>query len=245
MSNQPTTPVPRRLPTIQEIHDENPDAFKQDQFKTLVNQLPPAAWVKKHPLSGHAYVPVEKVEYLLDAIVGQWKLEILTIVPMFQSVVATIRLHYFNPATLTWEYHDGGGASPVQTDKGESAANLSAIKSNALQLAVPAAISYALKDAAEHIGIIFGRNVSRKDTIGFKPTFNEDPYSGPKPEVIDEKPAAPAAVVAPVAPVVIIPPAPVVINTEPPKFEEDFFAPPGADAPPVAPGTDLNKEIEF
>jgi hypothetical protein len=237
MSN--VQPTPRRLPTIQEIHSENPDAFKQDQFKTLVNQPPPPQWIKKHPISLNAYMPIDKIEYLLDAIVGQWKVEILEVMSLFQSVAVTIRLHYLNPATMEWSYHDGAGASPVQTDKGESAANLGAIKSNAIQLALPAAVSYALKDAAEHIGIIFGRNVSRKDTIAFRSTFTEDPYSGEQPKIID---APPVTLAAPIAPIIIAPP--VIINTEPPKFEEDFFAPPTAQAAVQLPA-DLNQEIEF
>lgn len=255
----------KQLPSLADIQSENPLAFKQDEFKAFVNQIPPQNWVKKHPMGGNAYIPVDKVEWLLDAIIGQWNLEIKSITPMFQSVVAVIRLHYFNPATGEWAYHDGAGASPVQTDKGESAANLAAIKSNALQLCVPASVSYALKDAAEHIGAMFGRNVSRKDTIAFTGNFSEDPYSGHKATVIPEpqQQTAPAEVAAPAVvhqvpntPVeVIVPPVipvivdvPVVVDAGIPKFEEDFLAPPTPgeqQATPPPPPDDLNAELDF
>ena len=39
------------------------------------------------------------------------------------------------------------------------------IKSAGVQMALPAAKSYAIKDAVEHIGAIFGRNVNRDGVI--------------------------------------------------------------------------------
>jgi hypothetical protein len=235
----------RQLPTLSELHNENPDAWKQDRFKTLVNQPPPASWLKKHPMAPVQYLPIEKIEYLLDRICGQWRVDIKTIAPLFNSVVAVIRLHYYNPATNEWDFHDGTGAMPVQTDAGKAASDLAAIKNNAIQLAAPAAVSYAIKDAAEHIGALFGRNVSRKEALEFNPAFKEDPYKGEKPEVIDT-PKIPAPAPAPT--VVTPPPAPVVVTPEikvdaaAPKFEADFFAPVEGDtAPPV----DLDAPIDF
>jgi hypothetical protein len=55
----------------------------------------------------------------------------------------------------------------VQTDAGKSAADLGAIKASAVQMALPSAKSYAIKDAAEHFGAIFGRDLNRKDIIQF------------------------------------------------------------------------------
>jgi hypothetical protein len=62
----------------------------------------------------------------------------------------------------------------VQTDAGKSAADLGAIKQDAVMKALPAAESYAIKDAAEKLGILFGKNLNRKDTIGFAGAYSKD-----------------------------------------------------------------------
>lgn len=262
--------VKHTVPTLAQIHSENEDAFGQAQLKTLLNQVPPEKWVKKHPMSNVAYVPVEKVEYLLDKIFGRWRLEIKSVKPVFNSICAEIRLWYWNPLVTNylihdgrlvydkegqpvviygeWDYHDGTGAMPVQTDKGASAADLGAIKHDAVAKAAPAAVSYALKDAADHIGIIFGRNVSRKDTIPFDAPFKEDPAAkaAAEPAVVVTQPEAPAA--APVTVTVEVketppPPAPVVVvDTTPPVFDANFFSPDGIDVNQPDPN---NQEIDF
>jgi hypothetical protein len=89
-------------------------------------------------------------------------------------VYATVRLHYLDPITGEWGYHDGTGAMPVQTDKGKSASDLAAIKSSAIQMALPAAVSYAIKDAAEHLGVLFGRDLNRKDTIAYQGAYSDE-----------------------------------------------------------------------
>jgi hypothetical protein len=76
-------------------------------------------------------------------------------------------LHVQNPLTNEWTFQDGVGAMNVQTDAGKSAADLGAIKAAAVQMALPSAKSYAIKDAAEHFGAIFGRDLNRKDIIQF------------------------------------------------------------------------------
>lgn len=165
-----------KLPTLAELHSDNPDAYANDQLKTLLNAPPPAAWVKKHPMTNLPYLPVDKVDFLLDRIFGLWNLEIKSIQLIANSVVSVVRVGVFNPVTKEWLYMDGTGAMPLQVDSQNPASDLSKIKSNAVQLAAPASVSYAKKDAVENFGKIFGRDVTRKDTLVFDPTFKEDPY---------------------------------------------------------------------
>jgi hypothetical protein len=56
---------------------------------------------------------------------------------------------------------------PIQFDSGSDITQPHTIKSNAIQLAAPGAVSYAIKDAAEHLGKMFGRDLGRKHTIEF------------------------------------------------------------------------------
>lgn len=180
-----------QLPTLADLHKDPQEAFKNDQFKLLLNQPPHASWVKKHPMAkakndqGQTvpaeYMPIDKVEFLLDYIFQQWKVEVLSVQALFNSITVTVRLHFLNPVTGEWAYHDGIGAAAVQVDKGMQAGDLSAIKSSAVQMAAPSAKSYAIKDAAEHLGKLFGRDLNRKDAIMFVGAYSQE--AAPAPQV--------------------------------------------------------------
>lgn len=174
----------KKLPELIDLVGDEVEVFKSDQLNLLLNQEPPQNWVKKHPfikieteINGNIikdnlpYITIQRVELLLTAIFQEWKVEVINFQQLFNSVSCHIRLHYKSPIDGTWKFHDGVGAVPVQTDKGESASNLSAIKSDAVMKALPAAKSYAIKDAAEHLGRLFGRDLSRKDYVDFKPKY--------------------------------------------------------------------------
>jgi hypothetical protein len=157
------------LPTIQELHHDSALAVKTDALNTLLNSDPPSSWVKNHPFaSGVKYLPIDKVENMLSRIFQEWRAEVIEFKPLFQSISVQVRLHYRNPLTGDWNFQDGLGAVPVKTDKGASAADLSAIKNDAIMTGLPAAESYAIKDAAEKLGRLFGKDLNRKDTIAFQ-----------------------------------------------------------------------------
>lgn len=170
------------LPTLAELHHDPQLAFKNDELKLLLNQPPHKTWLKKHPLAKtqndqnqsvpSEYIPIDKVEFMLDRIFQEWRIEVLQAQVMFQSIAVTVRLHYKNPVTGEWSFHDGVGAKSVQVNQGASAADLSAIKDAAVQMALPSAKSYAIKDAAEHLGSIFGRDLNRRDTIMFAGAYS-------------------------------------------------------------------------
>ena len=41
-------------------------------------------------------------------------------------------------------------------------------------MAAPAAKSYAIKDAVEHLGKMFGRDLNRSDTVGYKFLYKDE-----------------------------------------------------------------------
>lgn len=167
----------RPLPKLADLHKSPEEAFKKDELKLLLNQPPHQTWIKKHPFATVVnekhekvkaeYLPIDKVEFNLDFIFQDWKIEIKNTFALFNSVCSIVRVHYVNPVSGEWMYHDGVGAAAVQTDKDASAADLSKIKSSAVQMAAPSSVSYAIKDACEHLGKLFGRDLNRKDTIEF------------------------------------------------------------------------------
>lgn len=147
----------------------SPVAFeKMGELKSVLNQTPNKAWIKNHPYAKNVvYLPIDKVETMLDMIFQQWKVEVLSISQLAQSICCTVRLHYLNPVTKEWSFHDGVGAVPLKTDAGYDAADLAHIKSDAVATGAPAAKSFAIKDAAEHLGKLFGRDLNRKDAVAY------------------------------------------------------------------------------
>lgn len=167
------------LPTLADLNKDIQAAFKNDQFNLLLNQQPPQSWVKEHPFAkGVKYISVDKIEFLLTRIFQEWRCEVIEYKQLFNSISCHIRLHYKNPVTGEWSYQDGVAAVDVQTKAGASPAELDKINSNAVMKALPSAKSYALKDAAELLGDLFGKNLNRKDVLAFtgaydKPNLNE------------------------------------------------------------------------
>jgi len=132
----------------------------------LLNAEPPKDWVKEHPVFKKVrYLPIERVEYLLTRIFLKWNVEVKVVQVIANSVVTTIRLYYQDPMSDQMLWQDGIGAAPLQTDKGAGAVDFNAIKSDAVMKAAPAAESYAIKDAAEKIGKLFGKDLNRADKI--------------------------------------------------------------------------------
>ena len=159
-----------KLPTIQDLHYDREVGFKQDSLNWLLNQKVPQSWVKLHPFAKMNYLPIDKVEYLLTKIFGTYEVMVIDYKQLANSITVHVRLIVTNPINGERITQDGLGAIAIQTDKGESASNLAAIKSDAIMKGLPAAESYAIKDAAQKLGQIFGGNLNRKDVIETEPS---------------------------------------------------------------------------
>ena len=159
--------------------------IKMDEFTEFINQAPPKAFVKDHPFAKNVkYIPIDKIELMLDKIFQQWYVEILESGQLLNAVKVVVRLHYRHPISKDWLHQDGIGATAIQVDAGKNASDLGAVKSNAIMLGLPSAKSYAIKDAAEHIGEVFGRNINRKDTMSFSASYATESV---KKDVEDKK----------------------------------------------------------
>lgn len=162
-----------QLTTIPKLTDlvQNPEsAYKDDLLKAFVNQEPPKNWVKQNPFANNSnYLPIDKVEILLDTIFSNWKVEVIETKIMFNAISVTVRLHYKRRDNDEWYYHDGVAAKELQTkkDTGNLKPDFSNVAKSAVEMALPIAKSMAIKDAADHIGKIFGRDLARKETVNF------------------------------------------------------------------------------
>jgi hypothetical protein len=156
----------RKLPTLQDLRSDIELKADQNALNVLLNAEPPKEWIKEHPMFKKVrYLPIERVEYLLTRIFLKWNVEVKAVQVIANSVVTTIRLYYQDPMSDQMLWQDGIGAAPLQTDKGAGAVDFNAIKSDAVMKAAPAAESYAVKDAAEKIGKLFGKDLNRADKI--------------------------------------------------------------------------------
>ena len=139
--------------------------------------MPPAkTWLKPHPLAKKKnpqtgkeepclYLPIERVEWLLTKIFIRWWVEIRDVKVIANSISVTIRLFYTDVLSDEILHQDGLGAAVIQVEKGAKAMDAVFTKHDAVMKAAPAAESYAVKDAAEKIGKLFGKDLNRADQI--------------------------------------------------------------------------------
>lgn len=160
---------------LSKIVGDNAVAFaKRDELLEFLNQDPPEAWLEDHPMAkGVKYLPIGMVELLLTKIFQQWRVEVLREGQIMNSVTCTIRLHYRDPLDGTWTFQDGIAAVPAKTSKGAKASDMSEILSDAVMTGLPAAKSFAIKDAADQIGKIFGRDINRKGNLSFNASYKQ------------------------------------------------------------------------
>lgn len=187
-----------KIPEFADLQTPDEVAYKADIFLSFINKPCPAEWVKLHPTiklkdSRNQYVPlkylpIDKIRWLLTRAFGAFvREEIISVQQHFNSEVVVARLHYCIPGTSIWLYQDGVGAVAVQTDKGESAANLAAIKSDGVMKAAPAAASFAISNAAAKIGKVFGGDLNKDDALEFSGTYSTQPA---EPQFQQHLPAA-------------------------------------------------------
>jgi hypothetical protein len=184
MNTQLTT---RQLPTIEELVQDTEVSINENKLTVLLNQQPHAPWIKKHPMAttkdanGQTvpsdYLPIDKVEFLLTKIYGKWWVEILDSKIMANSCCVTVRLFVKNPITGETEHNDGVGAKSIQTDKGAGAMDWNAAKDSGVMMALPSAETYAIKDAAEKFGRIFGRDLNRREQVSYIGLMKDEPVT--------------------------------------------------------------------
>ena len=157
------------LPKINDLYSDKLTTQKNDTFITLMNQQPKKEWIKTHPfIKNYRYLPIERIEFLLKTIFKSYRIEVLREGQSFNGVYVVVRVHYLHPLTGLWEFHDGIGASQLQTAKGTSPAGLNNINNGALSMAFPIAKTIAIKDACDHFGNLFGADLNRKDVINYE-----------------------------------------------------------------------------
>lgn len=127
------------------------------QFNLVLNGETPEEWIRVLPGTTVKYVPIQRLEWLMTSIFGQFKYEVKSVSVIDNSISVLVRVHYYNPVLDVWEWADGVGAAPLMATEGEMA----------VALALPAAKSFAVKDAVEPLGKLFGKDLNRADQIAY------------------------------------------------------------------------------
>lgn len=157
-----------QIPTMTDLVTETESTVKLNNLVVLLNQNPPEQWLQAHPtIQGYRYLPIERVEWLLTRLFTKWWVEILSTQIIANSAVVTVRLFVINPLDNTTWHNDGVGCSPIQTDKDAAATDFSKVKHDGVMKAVPSAETYAIKDAADKFGKLFGKDTGRKNQMDY------------------------------------------------------------------------------
>lgn len=158
-----------KFPTLEDLYSDKAIINKQNQLNIILNAEPKKEWIKTHPFVKNLnYLPIERVEYLLTMIFTKWRVEIKEVKILANSIVTTVRVHVQDPITGEWDYQDGVGAMPIQVSKDAgSAIAFEKMNSTAIQIGSPASESFAIKDACEKFGRIFGKDLNRKDSVNY------------------------------------------------------------------------------
>lgn len=158
----------RPLPKIDELYNDVQLVSRQNELNRLLNCQPKPEWVREHPFAkGVHYIPIGIIEYLLTSIFVKWRVEVKDVKVIANSVQTTVRLHVQDPITGEWDWQDGIGAAPIQTEKGALATDFGKVLTDGVMKAAPSSESYAIKDAAEKFGKIFGKDMNRKDWLAY------------------------------------------------------------------------------
>lgn len=158
----------KKIPTLSELYNDTALIEKQNQLNIILNAEPKREWIKKHPFVKNLdYLPIERVEYLLTMIFTKWRVEVKEVKLLANSIVTTVRVYVKDPITGEWDWNDGVGAMPIQVAKGSGATEFDKMNSSAVQIGSPASESFAIKDACEKFGRIFGKDLNRKDNISY------------------------------------------------------------------------------
>lgn len=137
------------------------------ELKDILKSHPRSSWIKTNQYSNNArYLPIRIVEELLSGLFPFWQVEqqgqphILG-----NSVVISVQLKVLNPLLGQWMSYAGVGAVPIELEKGAAPTDFSKINPKALHKNVPAALSFAVSNAAKKLGPLFGSHLNSNETI--------------------------------------------------------------------------------
>lgn len=151
-------------------HEEKIKLLCQD-FQRRLNLEPNPEEFDKTPDGKARTLPISFVEMTLDELfLGQWELSDPVTTQVFNEVTGTGILTVWHPVTQRPLKRAGFASVIITQDKDATIAEFNMTKKkNALDLSFPKLKAEILKNAAQSLGKIFGRDINRKSVDSFKP----------------------------------------------------------------------------
>lgn len=144
-------------------------------FIERLNTLPSVESMDKTPDGKANTILISHIEMLLDEyFFGLWETENFKWTVIANEVVGSIELVFLHPVSGYKMRRTGAAAIQIMVDKGANALDVNAKKSNALDMGFPKLKAECLKNAANSLGKLFGRDINRKKQDVFKPLMKVD-----------------------------------------------------------------------
>lgn len=152
-------------------------------FQAKLNKEPEVSELERTPDGKAKTLPISFVEMTLDELfLGQWGTVNFTAKVIANEVCGELELFLTHPITGREIRRSGAAAIIIQVDKApdtitgqarnEWALNPSNKKSNALDLGYPKLKAECVKNAAQSLGKVFGRDLNRKKADQYQPSIN-------------------------------------------------------------------------
>lgn len=163
--------------------DNDKIKIQLQDFQAKLNREPDQSELDRTPDGKAKTLPISFVEMTLDELfLGQWGTEHFTTRVISNEVCGELELVLTHPITGREIRRCGAAGIIIQVDKApdeikgqernEWALNPSNKKPNALDLAYPKLKAECVKNAAQSLGKIFGRDLNRKKADKYQPTIH-------------------------------------------------------------------------
>ena len=145
---------------------------KVQNFINKINKENPIYGVEKTPDGKAKTLTISHVEMTLDEyFLGLWETENFKWAVITNEVVGSIDLVFTHPVTGQKYKRVGAASIIIMVDKGANALDVTKKKSNAMDLGFPKLKAECLKNAAQSLGKLFGRDLNRNNADNFNPQY--------------------------------------------------------------------------
>lgn len=156
---------------MEDFSDIEKKRIALQNFQEKLNREPDPREFGSTPDGRAQTLPISFVEMTLDEIfLGQWDTKNFNYQQVFNEVIGSLELIVVNPVTGRETIRTGGASVVITQDKDATIADFNSTKKkNALDLSFPKLKAECVKNAAQSLGKIFGRDINRKQVDVFKP----------------------------------------------------------------------------
>jgi hypothetical protein len=144
-------------------------------FQAKLNLEPDVKELDSTPDGKARTLPISFIEMTLDEMfLGQWETSEVSYQQIFNEVVGSLTLTVWHPITNRPIRRVGFASVIITQDKDANISEFNTTKKkNALDLSFPKLKSECVKNAAQSLGKIFGRDLNRKKSDTFKPQYKK------------------------------------------------------------------------